>query len=255
MRQVTHLSKEHRNVGVRPQTVLVRDAREEARSLLETLAPGGAPMQTRIPFSVDECDWFLKSVSQGVVRFRDCPADCFRFKNYGLAGPDHFDTPMGKPRHMFSRPGGEVAWLNREYVPHIAAYGMAILQAGYDGTRSSFSLYRKFGRDLIAKRKGQSFETDAEFYDPDGNIHLQIEAKASPPQAQTLAAAIIAHGELRDLPVSAAKEIEYILDLRPRFLWVVGPESVDPPRNVFEVAVIGNNATFTPVSGLPEPPN
>jgi hypothetical protein len=110
---------------------------------------------------------------------------------------------------------------------------MAILDGGYDGTRSSFSLYRKFERDLIAKRKGQSFETDAGFYDRDGNIHLQIEAKASPRQTETLAAAIIAHGELQDLPVSAAKEIEYILDLRPRFLRVVGPESVDPPRHVF----------------------
>lgn len=233
----------------------MRDARVEARFLLEALAPGGAPMKTRVPLSIDECDWFLKAVSQEVVRFRGCPANCFRFKNYGIAGADHFDTPSGKPRHMFSKPGDEVAWLNREYVPHIAAYGMAILDGGYDGTRSSFSLYRTFERDLIAKRKGQSFETDAEFYDRDGNIHLQIEAKASPRQTETLAAAIIAHGELQDLPVSAAKEIEYILDLRPRFLWVVGPESVDPPRHVFGVAVSGNNATFTPMDGLPEPPS
>jgi hypothetical protein len=130
---------------------------------------------------------------------RGCPDDCFRFKKYGIAGPDHFDTPSGKPRHMFSKPGDEVAWLNREYVPHIAAYGMAILDDGYDGTRSSFSLYRKFGRDLVAKCMGQSFETDAEFYDRHGNIYLQIEAKSSPRQTETLAAAIMAHGELCQL--------------------------------------------------------
>ncbi len=66
-------------------------------------------MKTRIPFSIDESDWFLRSVTQRIVRFHDCPAGCFRFKTYWIAGPDHFDTPSGKPRHMFSKPGDDVA--------------------------------------------------------------------------------------------------------------------------------------------------
>lgn len=171
-----------------------------------------------------------------------------------MAGPDHFDTPAGKPRHLFSKPGYEVAWLNREYVPHIAAYGRAVLDGGYDPGRSSFSLYRKFGRDLIVKRCGQSYETDAEFYDRSGAVHLQIEAKASSRQTQALAAAIVAHGQLDELPTAAAKEIEYVLDLQPRFLWVVGPESIQPAKNVFMVSVSGDNASFTPIDSLPAPP-
>jgi hypothetical protein len=212
-------------------------------------------MQVRIPFARDEAVWFLRSVEQNVVCFRECPADCFRFRKYGVAGPDHFDTPTGKPRHLFSKPGTETAWLNREYVPHIAAYGRAILDAGYPASRSAFSLYRVFSRNLLAKRQGQSFETDAEFYDTDGSIYLQVEAKASGPQTDQLAAAVAAHGQPAELPARAVKEVEYVLDLRPRFLWIVGPGSIDPAIHVFAVEVSRNNASFTPVEELPPPPN
>src|SRR3954447_5032150 len=54
----------------------------------------------------------------------------FRFKRYGVAGPDHFETPAGKPRRMFSKPGDDMAWLNRGYVPHIGASGSAIMAVG-----------------------------------------------------------------------------------------------------------------------------
>ena len=44
-------------------------------------------MPLRIPFARDEAVWFLRSVEQNVVRFRECPADCFGFRKYGVAGP------------------------------------------------------------------------------------------------------------------------------------------------------------------------
>ncbi|HEV2070078.1 MAG TPA: hypothetical protein VGR26_09820 [Acidimicrobiales bacterium] len=97
------------------------------------------------------------------MTFKTCPANRFRFKKFGFSGPEHFLTPSGKPRHLFSKPGAPEAWLNREYVPHIAAYAFA-LDRGYDRARSTFSLSRKFSRDLIAKRAGVSYETDAEVY-------------------------------------------------------------------------------------------
>ena len=223
----------------------------EALGRLQALAPGGAPFVIREPLATDESEWFLRTLDAQLFPFRECPEDCFRYKKFGMAGPDHFSTPAGKPRHLFSKPGLDVAWLNREYVPHIAAYGFAVLARAYDPSRSSFSLYRAFSRDLIAKRKGQSFETDAEFYDFAKGIHLQVEAKASGKQTTTLADAIVAHGQLADLPDAAAKEIEYVLDLQPRFLWIVGPGSLDPPRHVFEVSVSGLNAKFRPLGDLP----
>ena len=227
-----------------------------ATRLITLLAPGGADVPIRTPLLADECEWFVRAVDEHVVEFEECPPDCFRRKKWGASGPDHFVTPAGKPRHLFSKPGGPEAWLNREYVPHIGAFAYAILGHGYGPEACSFSLYRKFGRDLIRKRAGVSYETDAEFYDHDGSIHLQIEAKASERKTAALAAAIEEHGMLTDLPASAAKEIEYVLDLSPRFLWIVGPGSVDPPKHVYAVEMRGPlNASFTSLPGLPVPPS
>lgn len=227
----------------------------DATRLIESLAPGAFPVPLRTPLVEDECVWFLRAVADGVVRFTSCPTDCFRFKKWGAAGPDHFTTPHGKPRHLFSKPIGPEAWLNREYVPHIAAYAFAVLQHGYVAARSSFSLYRTFTRDLLAKRAGSVFETDAEFYADDDSIFLQVEAKASPRQTEALARAIERHGALTELPEAAAKEVEYVLDLAPRYLWVVGPGSIDPATHVYEVKLTGpKNAAFTLCAGLPRAP-
>jgi hypothetical protein len=222
-----------------------------ATRLIEALAPGGHPVPIRVPLVEDESQWFIRAVDDGVVSFRECDPTCFRLKKWGASGPDHFATPTGKPRHLFSKPIGPEAWLNREYVPHIAAYAKAILDHGYPKERSSFSLYRKFGRDLVAKRRGQGYETDAEFYDPDGRIRLQIEAKASRQQTEKLASKMARAGSLAALPIGTVKEIEYVLDLAPRFLWVVGPGSVDPASHVFAVEVNSTNARFTAIETVP----
>lgn len=224
-----------------------------ATSVIESLAPGGFACPIRIPLVEDECRWFLRAVDDGVVRFRECDSTCFRSKKWSTTGPDHFDTPAGRPRHLFSKPIGPQAWLNREYVPHIAAYAKAVIDHGYSTTRSSFSLYRTFTRDLISKRTGQGFETDAEFYDVERGVHLQIEAKASGQQAARLAGEMTRAGSLAELPIGTVKEIEYVLDLVPRFLWVVGPGSIDPARYLFRVTVSGLNARFTPLDEFPHP--
>lgn len=188
-----------------------------------------------------------------MIRFRECDPACFRFTKWKATGPDHFDTPSGKPRHLFSKPIGPQAWLNREYVPHIAAYAKAVINHGYSIEHSTFSLYRKFTRDLISKRAGQIYETDAEFYDAEGHVHLQIEAKASTQQADKLAREMTRAGSLAELPIGTVKEIEYVLDLTPRFLWVVGPGSIDPATHLFKVTVDGLNAGFASLDKFPEP--
>src|SRR5687767_9744326 len=70
---------------------------DEAIRLIENLAPGGVPVPIRTPLVDDECVWFLRAVADKVVRFTTCSPDCFRFKKWGTAGPDHFTTPHGKP--------------------------------------------------------------------------------------------------------------------------------------------------------------
>lgn len=224
---------------------------DSALARIRSLAPQGRPFPVRVPLEPDECQWFMRGVEAEVVKFEDCPEDCFRLRKWGISGPDHFRTPAGKPRHLFSSPGADPAWLNREYVPHIAAYAYAILQRGYNAMPRSFSRYRTFSRDLVSRSHGQSYETDAEFYDESGDVFLQIEAKASLTQTNALAAAIRSHGHLSELPGKLAKEIEYVLDIQPQYLWVVGPGSIDPPAHVFRVSVEGLNATFTAVDDLP----
>ena len=86
----------------------------------------------------------LHAVDREIIRFRECDPTCFRFKKWNTTGPDHFDTPSGKPRHLFFKPIGPEAWLNREYVPHIGAYAKAVIDHGYPIERSTFSLYRDF---------------------------------------------------------------------------------------------------------------
>ena len=228
---------------------------DQATTLLADLAPGGAEVPIREPLQTDESRWFLRAVADGVVEFHDCPDDCFRFKKWAARGPDHFDTPDGKPRHLFSKPTSDPAWLNREYVSHIAAYARAILDFGYDQSRSSFSLYRSFSRDVIVKKEGQNYETDAEFYDADDRIYLHVEAKAEPRQIDKIVAQLDAGTPLSELPRAAVKEIEYVLDLEPRYLWVVGPGSVDPAPFVYEVTVDGNDAHFDRLAELPAPPD
>jgi hypothetical protein len=36
-----------------------------------------------------------------------------------------------------------------------------------------------------------------------------------------------------------------VLDLKPRFLWVAGPDAVDPPRHLYTVEVVGKNANLS----------
>ena len=222
--------------------------------LLESLAPCGASLTIREPLQADEARWFLAGREAGVFKLQDCPAGCFRLRKWGLSGPDHFETPAGGPRHIFSKPDPSVAALNREYIPHLAAYSRVILDLGYARERSSFSLYRKFTRDLITKLAGHSFETDAEFYDDRGDIYLQIEAKQPPWQTERLATKMSEAGSSGDQASDMPKEIEYVLDLAPKYMWVVGPGSVDPATYVFDVKVNALNVVFTPRSTLPAPP-
>ena len=226
---------------------------ERTLEVLRRLAPGGRYRPIRPPLEEDECHWFNRAVEDGVVLFGDCRAGCSRLARRRISGPDEFTTPADKLRHLFSLSGDGEVWLNREYVPHIAAYSRAILDYGYDRARSSFSLYRTYRRDLVVKKAGGWYETDAEFYDEDG-IHLHIEAKARREQVARIVRAIERVSELRALPPAVVKEIEYVLDLGPRYLWVVGPGSIEPAAYVYRVDVENQNAYFTPVDDVPAPP-
>lgn len=226
--------------------------RQQTLRYLRELAPGGKEFELREPLAEDESHFFNRALVEGVIAFRDCAPDCPRLKKWGVSGPDEFVTPAGVYRHLFSAPASPTVWLNREYVPHVAAYARAILDFGYDRNRCSFSLYRKFSRDLITKKKRTSYETDVEFYDGE-KLHLQIEVKASDTQVVRIVKQIEHSSSLRDAPISVVKEIEYVLDIQPSHLWVVGPESIDPATSVYALTFSDQNVTFVPLRSFPSP--
>ncbi len=219
--------------------------------MISSLAPGGAPVSFVEPLQTDECKWFLRAVQSELVAFRECAADCPRRVKHGMTGPDEFLNTQGRYRHLFSSPGASRAWLNREYVPHIAAFGRAVLEFGFDARSSLFSTYRSYSRDLITKKSGGHYETDVEFYDADGRLFLHVEAKTKPSGVEKIAAQLDRAADLSELPLGVVKEMEYVLDLAPRYLWILGPGSVEPAKHTFEVTVSGMSAQFHRVDALP----
>lgn len=230
------------------------DPRKRTDRILASLAPGGRPFGIHIPLVADECHWFNVAFDARLLVFEDCPQGCPRLRKQKVSGPDHFVTRAGVARHMLSAPHAQTPTLNREYLPHVAAYARAIYELGYDPARSSFSRYRTFSRDLIQKRARQSYETDAELDDAQRGIYLHIEAKACPREVARMAAQLDRVASLAELPTTTVEEVEYVLDLAPRYFWLVGPGTVDPEQHVFQVGVEGLNARFVRRVSLPAPP-
>src|SRR4051812_38952500 len=101
-------------------------------AVLSAAVPGGGPLLIRDSLEDDECRWFSAALDRSLLVLRECPPGCFRAKKWGVPGPDHFDTPDGNPRHLFSSPHAAVPSLNREYIPHIAAWARAVIDFGYE---------------------------------------------------------------------------------------------------------------------------
>jgi hypothetical protein len=215
--------------------------------------PGSASVPIRPDLLPDECEWFLATLEAGLVQFRECEIGCSRLKRWGVPGPEEFTTPSLQLRHLYSAPGSDVLRLNREYIPHIGAYGYAILHGGFKSEQSAFSRFRAFSKDLLSKRQGQGYETDAEFYATDGQLYLHVEVKRWPGEIERMAAQLDTKEELRRLPGQVLKELEYVLDLTPSYLWIVGPGTIDPPAHVFRVTIDGMNAHFERLNSLPAP--
>jgi hypothetical protein len=225
---------------------------ERVDTFLDAVSRGGRPYRIKPLLADDEASWFGRAMESGLVTCHECVPSCPRLRRWRVSGADEFTTPSGEARHLFSFPPDRPR-LNREYIPHIAAWAKAILDVGYDPSRAAFSRYRVFARDAITRLAGTGYETDAEFYGPGEAIWLQVEAKRDARQVDAIAAQLDRAGDLRELPLGTVKEIEYVLELRPAHLWVVGPGSVDPPAHVFRVAVDGRTARFERLPRLPSP--
>lgn len=232
---------------------MTTDASTRVMDLLDGAGPRPGSYFVKPALEQDESEWFLRTLDAGLIVLGECQVTCPRRRKYGVSARDEFLTPSGQHRHLFSFPFDRPR-LNREYVPHIAAWGRAIIGGGYSAERASFSRYRAFRRDAITKSAGTGYETDGEFDAPDGSLWLHLEVKRDSRSVEAITSQIDRARDLAKLPRDTIKEIEYVLDLAPKYLWIVGPGTVDPPRHVFAVDVTGKTARFQRLSALPAPP-
>ena len=224
---------------------------------LSRIVPRKERLVIRDPFYEDECRWFNAAVVNKIIDVRECVPKCSRRMRWKESGKDEFVVTKGESgiRHLFSlsKPPNPITF-NRECLPHIAAYARLILEFGYNQDFSSFSFYRKYSKDLLFKKKGGWYETDAEFYDVEGNLYLHVEVKKTITETEKLVRGLERTSKLTDLSKNHAKELEYVLDLEPKYLWIVGPNSVDPEKYVYSVSVVDLDARFEPLKNLPKPP-
>lgn len=221
------------------------------KDFLAQRVPRADPLAFTTPLQEDEARWFRTAAESGLFRFHDCTKGCGRLRKWKEGGADEFLTPKHQQRHLFAFAKNGPCTLNPEYIPHIGAVARLVLELGYDRDRYSVSLYRSFSRDLIHKKAGQRYETDSEFYDHDSSIWLHVEVKKTQKQAVALAAAVEDAGFQSS---RVAKELEYVLDLSPRYLWIVAAGCLETDLLVYEVAVDGITARFEKLSTIPRPP-
>jgi hypothetical protein len=228
------------------------DEMRAAESLVRHLAPSGLPVPILEPLALDESEWFLTAVEKGLIEFTNCNGSCTRTARGRPRTRDHFETGGGEPEHLFTVDGHSAA-LRRDYIPCVAAYARAVLDLGYDDIGATLFGQRATGRRLVNPFTTTTVRTGAEFPAADGSVHLQIEAKRERQLTRRLATAIDASGRLSALPRDFAREIEHIVPVGPRYLWLVGPNTIDPACHVFRVRVDGDDATFHRIDTVPAP--
>lgn len=222
-----------------------------AERLVRELAPPGLEIPIPEPLALDESTWFLVAVDKGLIEFTRCPQTCERGSGGAIAARDHFVTSGGEARHLFELHGGHPR-LQRDYVPCLASYARAVYDFAYDPERASL-LGRRPIRRLVNRHASGSVHTDVAFAAADGAVHLQIKSLGDRQRTRRLATALDACGRRSGMTHELEREFDAALAGRPRFLWLVGPNSIDPARHVFELSFTDGDVRFTRVDAVPVP--
>jgi hypothetical protein len=228
------------------------DEMRAAEDLVRHLAAPGQPVPIPEPLALDESAWFVTAVDKGLVEFTRCDPACPSATDERRH--DHFETDDGCSHHLFARePGGELT-LNRDYVTVVAAFARAVLALGYDGDQGSLLRTYPVGHRLAQLWSGTTtVRSDGEFRADDGAIHLEVLGAKSRQATRRLATAIDANGRLSAMPEDVARRFRVVMERRPRYLWLVGPNAVEPDRHVFRVSFTEHDAVFHRVDELPAP--
>jgi hypothetical protein len=240
------------------------DEMRAAESLVRALAPSGHEVPIPEPLALDESRWLIIAVEKGLLEFRHCTDACTHARRACPSARDHFETGSDDPHHLFAHIGPDDVTLHREYVPAIAAYTRAVLDFGYDPTRSVLlggwpRHHRPNHRRMVSRfsagdvRSGDTNFGDTDFRDSAGSVQLQILATGDRQITRRIATALDACDRLDGLRPDIAGQVRGTAMMTPRFLWLVGPNTVEPAGHVFRVASRGDSATFTRVNAVPAP--
>ncbi len=223
-----------------------------AETLVGTLAPSGCHVPIPEPLAVDESRWFVLAVEKGVIEFSRCGRSCARGEDAGSA-VDHFETGTDDPHHLFSRIDARTATLQRDFIPAIAAYTRAVLDLGYDPEHSVLLPRQPVPRRRVRRASAGEVRASCEFRDAAGALQLQIEAKGDRQLTRRVAAALDACDTSAGLRPDVAREVRDAIEAAPRFLWLVGPNTIEPATHVFRLLTRGDQTRFARVDAVPAP--
>jgi hypothetical protein len=146
---------------------------------------------------------------------------------------------------------GAVA-LHRDRVALLGAYARAVLDFGYEPERSVLLGRQPTGLRFEDRRAGLE-RVDAAFEGHDGSTHLQIKCLGERQRTRRLATAVDAGGLVSRLSQTATHELAAVLARRPRFVWLVGPNSIDPATHVFRLTAFDGDLRFSRIETVPVP--
>jgi hypothetical protein len=228
------------------------DEMRAAEVLVRELAPPGLEVPIPEPLAIDESSWFLTAVDKGLIEFSSCTGGCECARADEIPRRDHFETDKHDPHHLFDGVDAPLA-LRRSYLPCIAAYARAVLELGYDADRASLLRQHEAERCFADAATNATAQSDADFVAPNGDVHLQIVSSGDRQTTRKLATALDACGSFSALPAGFAPVLRSVMVVRPRHMWVVGPNAVDPSGHVFSVRVDDDDALFRRIDEVPSP--
>jgi len=230
-----------------------------AEHLVRALAPPGCAVPIPEPFAMDESRWLLRAADKGLIEFSPCDDRCTHAGQRATRPlRDHFEADRdGTPRHLFSDADDRHASLHRDYVPAIAAYARAVLDLGYDADRCRLLT----APAAMRRRRWRAPTATSRTAPTTGRSHVElctsngpvlVLAKGDRRATRRLATALDVTPTLTQLAAPHDADVEAVVASSPAFLWIVGPNTIEPESHVFRVRGSGADTRVSRVSRLPD---
>ena len=248
------------------------DEMRAAESLVRALAPSGHEVPIPEPLALDESRWLIIAVEKGLLEFTRCTDACAPSRRAHTAACDHFETGSDDPHHLFAHIGRAAshctANTSRRLRPTPEPYSTsgtsppeACCWSTIYPSSAGEPVHRRQCPPYIPHKSRYGFR-DTEFHDtgfrrvprPDSSVQLQIVATGDRQATRRIATALDAVRQPRsDSDQRLPARSRAAAMVKPRFLWLVGPNTVEPAGHVFRVARRGDSATFARCAAVPAP--